>query len=671
MSGFLAGLGGWLDAHFLALKWAAVGAAAAVPLVVLLYFLKLKRKEQVVSSTLLWRRALEDLRVNAPFQRLRASLLLLLQVLLLLALAAALARPFLPGLGAERKTGYVFLLDCSASMATRDCSGRTRLEAARQAALEEADRLPDGALAAVVSFAARPRILCAFTANRAEVREAISGAAQTGAGTDLSAALMVADGMAGTLGRDGTGEGGRSRCRLAVFSDAALPENRPVTPVMCEDIDLRCFGGAGDNMTVTSLEARRVPGTGAQVFARVANLGPRRGARELRVFVGSELSPADVRRLELEPGERRTVIAEVRAGEGEQPVRAELSAGDALGIDDTAWTVLPADRRLKVLGYTDGDNFFLDKALSRLPAERFEYFRADRNRLPESAEAAAELWRAYDAVVFDRCSPTHALPPAGGFLFLDPPALPGDQFRLGAEIKSPRIIDWDRSHPLVSFAPLEGVAVLRGRPLHLGRGQVALLEAQDGPLIAAWGRDQLRVLAVGFDVYQSNWPLRLSFPVFMANAARWLSEANSRWAGAGLRCGEPFTLQAAAWPGGLTGPVAVEVVRPDGAAEKLELLPGRPRVYAATEAPGVYRVRGPGGREAVFGCAVLDEAESDNSARPAINFAVGSVRGASWELAGSEGAAARGGREIWKYLAAAALAVMMLEWYVFNRRLWT
>src|SRR5216117_2451073 len=70
-----------------------IAGALVVPSLLILYFLKLRRREQIVPSTLLWRKAIQDLQVNAPFQKLRRNLLLLLQMMLLLLLTLALARP--------------------------------------------------------------------------------------------------------------------------------------------------------------------------------------------------------------------------------------------------------------------------------------------------------------------------------------------------------------------------------------------------------------------------------------------------------------------------------------------------------------------------------------------------------------------------------------------------
>ena len=124
------GLAGMVDTLFMtpAFLW----FLAVLPVILILYLLKLRRTEVVISSTLLWLKSLQDLTANAPFQRLRKNLLLLLQLLIALALALALARPYLR---AEMLPGqYICLLiDRSASMQTQEKAG-TRLDLARESA---------------------------------------------------------------------------------------------------------------------------------------------------------------------------------------------------------------------------------------------------------------------------------------------------------------------------------------------------------------------------------------------------------------------------------------------------------------------------------------------------------------------------------------------------------
>jgi len=73
---------------------AALGLAALAAPIVAMYILKMRRPTRVVPSTFLWEQALRDVQANAPWQRLRPNLLLLLQLLAVAVLVLALARPY-------------------------------------------------------------------------------------------------------------------------------------------------------------------------------------------------------------------------------------------------------------------------------------------------------------------------------------------------------------------------------------------------------------------------------------------------------------------------------------------------------------------------------------------------------------------------------------------------
>src|SRR5438874_13262057 len=98
--------------------YAAAAAAATIPPLILLYFLKLRRREMPVSSTILWRKAIQDLQVNAPFQKLRRNLLLFLQLLLLALLLLALSKPVANVTPTPGQTTAI-LIDRSASMSAK------------------------------------------------------------------------------------------------------------------------------------------------------------------------------------------------------------------------------------------------------------------------------------------------------------------------------------------------------------------------------------------------------------------------------------------------------------------------------------------------------------------------------------------------------------------------
>src|SRR3954470_14733233 len=117
---------------FLAPAWGWLGLLA-VP-IVLLYILRQKRPDVAVSSTILWSKALADMRASTPFQKLRRNLLLLLQLLILAALVITLMRPVVRAQANQTQAG-VIVIDATGSRQTHDGEeggggGMTRLERA-------------------------------------------------------------------------------------------------------------------------------------------------------------------------------------------------------------------------------------------------------------------------------------------------------------------------------------------------------------------------------------------------------------------------------------------------------------------------------------------------------------------------------------------------------------
>jgi len=158
-------------------------AALSIPILIL-YMLKLRRREVWVSSTLLWQRLLRDREANTPWQRLRSNLLLLLQLLTLALLTLALARPFLPT-PSIASGSVVILLDGSASMQATDVPP-TRFEAGRRAAREVLDGLDAQDTATLILVGPQPQVLAAATGDRASTCARANGPTQQAAASHVA-----------------------------------------------------------------------------------------------------------------------------------------------------------------------------------------------------------------------------------------------------------------------------------------------------------------------------------------------------------------------------------------------------------------------------------------------------------------------------------------------------
>lgn len=621
----------------------------ALPLlggIVALWMLRLKRQDVTVSSLYLWSTLLQETQANAPFQKLRRNLLLFLQLLTAFLLVAAFARPFVYGQGRAGHT-IVLILDTSASMNATDVRGG-RLAAAKAASDDFIDReMHGGDVATVLSASSKVNSLEAgFTGDKNRLKAAIDGAEGTDTVADLPGAMTLAQSLVGA--RDGG--------QIRVFSDGAYSstDGRKLAalPLGGTDVKLVPIGTATpDNLAITRLDGRRNPQTGNyEVFALVQDLGSRPHSSGGTLSLLKDGKLIDARALNLSGGvQAETFTSPLLKGGGVVTARLD-DVKDDLAVDNQASLVLAAPRQRKVLLVSPG-NLFLERGLNLDPDVTLEEC---------SLEEFATVGRSgagYAMVVFDGALPTASLLP-GNYLVLN--ALSAQTPLLGSgSVDDPAFIDQSRTHPVMRFADLEGLRLRRALRTQTQSWGVSLADADSGPLIAAGEHNGLRVVSVAFDLSDSDWPLRVSFPIFLTNSVRWLTAAG----GLGASQVETPTGSVAA----LTlppGPASVTITRPDGSTTSVAApLIGGSVLIDDTRQAGVYHAKSNG---VDYPFAVnLDS--RDESMLPVRNQPALSHAGAP--VAAHVPLSRRSKDDLWPTLAALALGFLLLEWFVFHRRI--
>jgi len=649
--------------EWLAPQTAAIAAAAAVPALVLMYFLKLKRREVLISSTLLWKRAVQDLQVNAPFQRLRRNVLLLIQLLILAAVLFALARPVLQ-LAAKGGRRHVLLIDRSGSMGTADAGGRTRLEEAVRQAHVRIDSLrgpsllslsESGDQAMVLAFDRHAKVMCNFTSDKGRLRAALEAITPTDGSSRLAEAITVARAFAQSAGEEENNRSAAEAAQLELFSDGRIAD-LPEISIQPGELQFHCIGKASDNVAVVALQARRSyeKAEEVHVFAGLANYGDAEAVCEVQMAVdGTVRAVRDVR---IPPRRPETPTAPARPGKiavsfvmshaGAGVVSVRQNRKDALPADDEARTVLPPPKKLRALLVTAG-NAALESALAACPLARL-----DRMTPAEFDAASGEGGGAgYDVTVLDRHAPAKL--PRGQYVVFGPPPPDVGVKTLGT-LKGQFVVDWRNRHPVLQFVSLENLYTAGAVRVELPRDAAVLAEFGVCPAIGLVRRRGSAFLLVGFDVMESNWPFHPGFVMFCYNATTFLGMETGRERQGDLAVGEAITVRAG-------GAKEARITRPNGQIETVSADPSGTFRYPRTDRTGVYRVDVPGRRPEAYAVNLLDENES--FVEPSREILL-----ASTKVEAKAGGPQRANQELWPYLALAALALVCVEWLVYNSK---
>ncbi len=627
----------------------AFGLAALLPVIVALYFLKLRREEQRISSTYLWRTLVRDTAANAPWQRLRPNLLLLLQLLFLAALILALARPFTWS-AATAGSHLILVADTSASMGATDVRPH-RLAGAVATARGLVGALPASAQVTVIEAGA-------------EVRVPVSGA------TDRRAALAALADL-----RPGLGEADMaSALTLAAALAARAPESEVVVlsdghVAVPDDLVLPCpvryvaVGSESDNQAIGAFSVHiGAGGRDLTAFVQVANHGPVEVQRRL-VLQEAQGGLVAVRDLTLAPNSVQAVTIP-GLPTGARGFEAFLEGQDFLAADNRAWAVEPAMSRVSVQLVSTG-NRFLETALGLLPNVEVTLVEPrPTGDGPISGQGPDEFNEAEAGTltILDATLPGDTLP-EGNLLVIAPPRST-EAFSVTGRLEAPVAVPLVADDPLLTYVDLQDVAIQEAAQLALPEwGQAALVDGKtNAPLLLLGEQAGRRLAVLAFDLRRSDLPLRVAFPLLLANLVDALAGYHSGGLGTGdwgLGATGSQSLAIAAPPQA----TAVVVRLPDGRAERL--VPERGRAVLAGDNPaGIYELAWEDGegRSHELGRLALNPfraGESDITPRPSL-----AVAGTE---AGGAGESPRAREEWWRPVAWAALALLTAEWLVAQR----
>jgi len=659
---------------FLSAGTAAIVGAIVVPSLLLLYFLKLRRTERVVSSTLLWRRAVYDLQVNSPFQKLRKNLLLFLQLLILAAVLLAISQPVINVMRQPDKN-VLILVDRSASMKTEEQDGRTRLSHAKEAANTLVQNLPDDCRVMVIVFAERAEVACSFTNDKRRLVTAIDGIEPTDSHTRIGEALQLAvaySGQSSDVAADGSAAPTGGNADIRIFTDGHIADADDLGMIEGK-VTYHRVGNAGDNVGIVAFDVRRDaerPGM-LSVFARVENFGEKPVTADVSILLDGKLlsGAGSIQQITLGPAQLPTTVAADAADlqpafhnvifelnhESGGLIEVRLHRSDALSIDNVVQAPIDPPRELSVLCVCERrrPRSAFERVLRAVGVEHTAWMTSSQYETVADAELIRDGRSRFDLVVLDNHD-TGRLPP-GNYLFLG--GVPKiDSVTTSEYVEGQPLVSWQENHPLIRPADFSNVFIARWRRLILPPTASILVEGEDSPVIAAMNDPGHRYVIAAFDVEESNFLLSIPFVVLMQNCTRGLTDAGLSDRGRPASPGDTLTVTV---PGGAE---KADVKRPDGVTESMDVSGRTSLSYGKTRDAGVYRVSFDDANKTtdVFSINTLSSNESNIRPLDNLRLAQRQIDTAAGDVKVS--------RPLWPWLIAAALIILMFEWWVYNRR---
>jgi hypothetical protein len=340
--------------------------------------------------------------------------------------------------------------------------------------------------------------------------------------------------------------------------------------------------------------------------------------------------------------------------------------GDCLSSDDSAVVVVPPPKILSVLLVTEG-NVYLEQGLRSQRLRVMDtMFPREYEQLPSASDGGKKLPKPYDIIVFDRDDDLKPadVPRSGAAIYFGcvppglalKPALDANGHPIIMDDNS--VLDWDRDHPILrnlNFTKLYALHAIKVLPT---LDSQVLIDGNNCPLMVLHREDRAFHLVIPFDIIQSSWPRHWTFPLFLYKTLQFMS------------LGTDMSLRPSYQPGVTLRIPRVDLLKMDPVPSVVTVRgPMGPLtavvpkagdfVLPALDKVGLYSTDPPIPQYEKIAVSLLDQTESNLLPAP---VAPGSGGQATPVATG------KSRLELWRWLVAAVLPLLLIEWWVYTRR---
>ena len=611
---------------------AALAFSLIIPIILLLYFMRPKRQERVVGSTFLWQQALQDLQASRPWQRLRVTPLLILQLLAALFIVLILARPAI-FINSPISGNTIIILQTSASMQATDVAP-SRFESARNDINDYIDALGPSDHLSIITMARTPQVLAVQLQDKGQLHAALERAQVTNQDADLEQALSLAASLTA----------GQSNTQVLVIGDGHVLNNNQAlaTPF---PVRYMSIGTDAPNVALLALSSR-VVNNHLVAFAQIANYSHQQRAIpvELSTTTANSTSLLAVKTVSLSPGASGSLEWD-NVPPRAQFLHARLVSQNAMMADHDAWALVGNAIHGRVLLVTK-ENGYLQTALRLQPNVDLFATTPDKYQAPPPT--------AYDLTIFDGFVPTTL--PNGNIFFVDPPTGRYAFGQAGRSLTPTRVNAANDSLNMLTNVDLSTTHVHVSHQLTPASWAQTIVASPETPLLIAGTQNNKRIAVLGFDIHDADLALQPAFPILIHNMMSWFLPQPVA-GDAQVSAGQAVTVQT--WPGADT----VTVTGPDKQTTTVgPPFPTQP--YNKTNMVGVYtvsqRVHG-GTLNGAFTVNLFDSAQSRLAPAHALPILH------STNIAPAGNTVSRQLREVWPWIAAVLLLILCAEWWLFSR----